>query len=80
VATTLAGLTKDGMASKGLLRHSNLATTTRHYVKAVPENTLSAMNLLESLFNERITYSPVPIPAESVPPGRATHESPATAV
>jgi integrase len=52
VATTLAGLTKDGMASKGLLRHTNLATTTRHYVKDVPENTLSAMNLLEMLFNE----------------------------
>jgi len=52
VATTLAGLTKDGMASKGLLRHTNLATTTRHYVKDVPENTLSAMNLLETLFNE----------------------------
>jgi len=52
VATTLAGLTKDGMASKGLLRHKNLATTTRHYVKDVPENTQSAMNLLEMLFNE----------------------------
>src|SRR6266851_4059881 len=52
VATTLAGLTKDGVASKGLLRHTNLATTTRHYVKDVPENTQSAMNLLEMLFNE----------------------------
>jgi hypothetical protein len=52
VATTLAGLTKDGMASKGLLRHTNLSTTTRHYVKDVPENTQSAMNLLEMLFNE----------------------------
>jgi integrase len=51
VATTLAGLTKDGMASKGLLRHANLATTTRHYVKDVPENTQSAMNLLETMFN-----------------------------
>ena len=49
VATTLAGLTKDGMASKGLLRHTNLATTTRHYVKDVPENTQNAMNLLETL-------------------------------
>jgi hypothetical protein len=39
------------MASKGLLRHTNLATTTRHYVKDVPENTQSAMNLLETLFN-----------------------------
>jgi integrase len=52
VATTLAGLTKDGMASKGLLRHSNLATTTRHYVKDVPENTQNAMILLDSLFTK----------------------------
>jgi hypothetical protein len=52
VATTLAGLTRDGMASKGLLRHTNLATTTRHYVKDVPENTLAAMNRLEALFNQ----------------------------
>jgi len=59
VATTLAGLTKDGMASKGLLRHTNLATTTRHYVKDVPENTLFAMNLLESLFNECSTTAVV---------------------
>ena len=52
VATTLAGLTRDGMASKGLLRHTKLATTTRHYVKDVPDNTLAAMNQLESLFNK----------------------------
>jgi integrase len=58
VATTLAGLTHDGMASKGLLRHTNLATTTRHYVKDVPENTLSAMNKLETLFNECATPGP----------------------
>lgn len=55
VSTTLAGLTRDAMASKGLLRHANLATTTRHYVKDVPENTLSAMNQLESLCNECAT-------------------------
>jgi hypothetical protein len=59
VATTLAGLTRDGMASKGLLRHTNLATTTRHYVKDVPENTLSAMSQLESLFNKCSTGSTV---------------------
>jgi integrase len=52
VATTLAGLTRDGMASKGLLRHTNLATTTRHYVKDLPKNTLEAMNRLETLFNQ----------------------------
>lgn len=55
VATTLAGLRHDGMISSGLLRHTNLATTTRHYVKDVPENTLSAMNQLETLFNECAT-------------------------
>jgi len=55
VATTLAGLTRDGMASKGLLRHTNLATTTRHYIRDVPENTLSAMELLEKLCNECAT-------------------------
>jgi integrase len=55
VATTLAGLTRDGMASKGLLRDTNLSTTTRHYVKDAPENTCLAMNLLEELFNK---YSP----------------------
>ncbi len=52
VATTLAGLTRDGMASKVLLRHTNLATTTRHYVKDVPENTFLAMDQLEMLFNK----------------------------
>jgi len=58
VATTLAGLTKDnGLASKGLLRHSNLATTTWHYIHDVPENTLSAMELLEKLCNDCATPS-----------------------
>jgi hypothetical protein len=52
VATTLAGLSKDPLASKGLLRHSSLATTERHYIKDVPENTLQAMNRLEQLFND----------------------------
>jgi hypothetical protein len=56
VATTLAGLTKgDGLASKGLLRHRNMATTNRHYVHDVPENTLSAMELLEKLCNDCAT-------------------------
>ena len=59
VSTTLAGLTRDAMASKGLLRHTNLATTTRHYVKDVPENTLLAMELLEKLCNECATTGTV---------------------
>ena len=57
VATTLAGLRRDGMASKGLLRYTNLTTTTRHYVKDVPGNTQSAMLLLETLCNRSATDS-----------------------
>ena len=40
VATTIAGISKDPLASKDLLRHTSLATTERHYIKDVPENTL----------------------------------------
>jgi integrase len=47
----IAGISKDPLASKGLLRHTSLATTERHYIKDVPENTLNAMNRLEQLFN-----------------------------
>jgi len=53
IATTLTTISKDqGMASKGLLRHSSLATTQKHYVKDVPENTQEAMNKLQQLFND----------------------------
>jgi hypothetical protein len=60
VATALAGLTKgNGLASKGLLRHTNLATTTRHYLKDIPEDTLSAMQLLENLCTSCAPGSPI---------------------
>ena len=52
VATTIASLSKDPLASKGLLRHSSLATTQEHYIKDVPENTVSAMKQLEKLFKD----------------------------
>jgi integrase len=57
VATTLASLTKDGMASKGLLRHTNIATTMRYYVKDVPANTQAGMDMLENLCNHSATDS-----------------------
>jgi integrase len=44
---------------KGLVAHTNLATTIRHYVKDVPENTLLAMKLLEKLCNECATVDTV---------------------
>jgi integrase len=49
VATTVVALSKDSFAAKGLLRHSSVSTTERHYIKDVPENTLGAMKLLETL-------------------------------
>ncbi len=52
IATALTSTSRDPLASKGLLRHSSLATTQRHYIKDVPENTVSAMNRLEQVFNE----------------------------
>jgi integrase len=51
VATAVTALSKDPHAAKGLLRHSNVSTTERHYIKDVPENTLEAMKQLEALFN-----------------------------
>jgi hypothetical protein len=52
VATTLTSLQRDsGQSSMGLLRHTSLATTQRHYIKDVPENTLQAMIQLEALFS-----------------------------
>jgi integrase len=51
VATAVADLS-DSLAAKGLLRHSNVSTTERHYIKDVPGSTLQAMKRLETLCNE----------------------------
>ncbi len=45
--TEVTARTKDPLAAKGLLRHSNVATTQAHYIKDVPENTRLAMQLIE---------------------------------
>jgi integrase len=55
VATAITGLSRDSHAAKGLLRHSSVSTTERHYIKDVPENTLQAMKQLESLCSEHVT-------------------------
>jgi hypothetical protein len=52
VATAVTALSKDSLAAKGLLRHSSVSTTERHYIKNVPSVTLDAMKLLESLCND----------------------------
>ena len=52
VATAVTALSKDPHAAKGLLRHANVSTTERHYIKDVPENTREAMKQLEMLWND----------------------------
>jgi integrase len=53
VATALTALSTDSLAAMGLLRHSSVSTTERHYIKDVPDCTLQAMKRLESLCKER---------------------------
>jgi integrase len=55
IGTILATITKDANASKGLLRHSSLVTTLRHYVLDVPEVTLHGMGQVEQLFGTTST-------------------------
>ena len=55
VGTAATALSKDSLAAKGLLRHSSVSTTQRHYIKDVPETTLLAMKQLETLCNPRAT-------------------------
>jgi hypothetical protein len=49
VATAITALSRDSYAAKGLLRHSSVSTTERHYIKDIPKTTLDAMKRLETL-------------------------------
>ena len=55
IATMLNSVEKDPMAAKGLLRHSSVATTQKHYIKEVPAVTLAAMQKIEQLCNDCAT-------------------------
>jgi hypothetical protein len=53
ISTVATARAKDnGLAAKGLLRHSQLATTDRNYIQGVPAETLAAMAALEREFVE----------------------------
>jgi len=39
------------LAAKGLLRHSNIATTQAHYIRDVPTETLRAVERVDALFS-----------------------------
>ena len=52
IATLLNSVEKDPMAAKGLLRHTSVITTQKHYIKEVPATTLAAMQKIEVLCNQ----------------------------
>jgi hypothetical protein len=52
IGTKLTAMTRDPMAAKGLLRHSSVNTTLKHYIKDVPEVTANGMAQVEELFSE----------------------------
>jgi integrase len=54
IATMIQNVEKDPMAAKGLLRHSSVITTQKHYIKEVPHTTLNAMKKVEALCNHRV--------------------------
>jgi hypothetical protein len=51
LGTLATSVEKNPIAAKGILRHSNVATTMRHYVKDVPSEAISAMDKIDALFN-----------------------------
>ena len=52
IATLLNSIEKDQMAAKGLLRHTSVITTQKHYIKEVPATTLAAMKKIEALCDQ----------------------------
>jgi integrase len=51
---TLATAVENTLAAKGLLRHTNVSTTSQFYVKDAPEETQSAMAKIEKRFRNAI--------------------------
>jgi len=49
-AGALATQVESPLAAKGLLRHSNMATTEQHYIKDVPAEALRAVEKIGALF------------------------------
>jgi hypothetical protein len=49
---TLATSIDTQMGAKGLLRHSNVATTQQFYIKDLPEDAVRAMAKIDALFSK----------------------------
>jgi integrase len=55
VATILTELTRDAVAAQQLLRHSDLAVTTKNYIQMIPEALMEGAKLLEAAIVEART-------------------------
>ena len=55
---TLATSVDSALAAKGLLRHSNIATTQRHYIKTIPQDAARAMATIDRLFEKSASVVP----------------------
>ena len=55
---TLATTVDSPLAAKGLLRHASIATTQRHYIKDVPEETQRAMQKIDALYQNNAGTRP----------------------
>jgi hypothetical protein len=56
VATAVTALSTDSLAAKGLLRHSSVSTTERHYIKDVPEKHSSGYETAGNTVQKSLQY------------------------
>jgi integrase len=49
---TVATQVDSALAAKGLLRHTNIATTEQYYIKDVPEEAIRAAEKIDALFSK----------------------------
>lgn len=55
---TLVTSLDSALAAKGLLRHTDLATTSKHYIKDIPIETLRAAEKMDALFQKSSSSAP----------------------
>jgi integrase len=57
-AATVVTQVSSALGAKGLLRHADISTTAKHYIKDVPSETLAAMKLVDALFQNVSSAAP----------------------
>jgi integrase len=63
LATNLHRLGVDDKTIQAILRHSNVAVTQACYIKTLPEQSIAAMEKLETALNDTYVTPRQPIPA-----------------